>query len=284
MGNVISVRNLSKYFGKEKALEGMNFEVEQGEIFGFLGPSGAGKTTTIKILTGQLRATDGEAEIFGISADKVGQPQHLQRIGVMTDNSGLYQRLSVMDNMKLFAELYGVKPAKKRIREALEMVNMQEEEKKIVSQLSKGMTQRVILARTFLHKPELLFLDEPTAALDPANSMHIHRGLRALQEQGTSIFLTTHDMHEAESLCTKIAFLFDGEVKLLDEPKKLRRQYSDHTITMELHNGEQRVVDQGAPGAAEVAEMMKKNAIASMYTNEPTLGDIFVDVTGRELS
>lgn len=284
MTDIISVKDLTKYFGKEKALEGMSFNVKQGEIFGFLGPSGAGKTTTIKILTGQLRATEGTAEVFGISTDKVNQPEYLQRIGVMTDNSGLYQRLSVKDNMKLFAELYGVKQAKQRIREALEMVNMQEEEKKVVSKLSKGMTQRVILARTFLHKPELLFLDEPTASLDPANSLHIHRGLRALQEQGTSIFLTTHDMYEAESLCSKIAFLFNGEVKLLDEPKRLRRKHADNTLTLELHNGETRIVDKGAPGAGEVASLMKKEEIASMYTNEPTLGDIFVNVTGRELS
>lgn len=284
MENIISVKELTKYFGKERALEGMNFEVKQGEIFGFLGPSGAGKTTTLKILTGQLRATDGTAEIFGTDTKKVNRPEYLQRIGVMTDNSGLYTRLTVKDNMKLFAELYGVKQAEKRIREALEMVNMQDEEKKTVAKLSKGMTQRVILARTFLHKPDLLFLDEPTAALDPANSQHIHRGLQALKEKGTTIFLTTHDMHEAETLCDRIAFLFEGSVKLLDAPKQLRRKYADNTLTLELHNGDSRVVDKGADGAAEVASLMKENAVASMYTNEPTLGDIFVDVTGRELT
>lgn len=284
MPNIISVKQLTKYFGKEKALEGMDFEVEQGEIFGFLGPSGAGKTTTIQILTGQLRATDGEAKIFDVNASQAHRPEYLKRIGVMTDNSGLYGRLTVYENMKLFASLYGVSKPKQRIHEALEMVNMQQEEKKTVSKLSKGMTQRVLLARTFLHEPELLFLDEPTAALDPANSQHIHRGLKALQEKGTTIFLTTHDMYEAETLCDRVAFLFEGAVRLLDAPKKLRRDYADNTLTLELDNGETRVLDKGAAGASEVSAFMKKNAIASMYTNEPTLGDIFVDITGRELT
>ncbi|SDO54503.1 ABC transporter ATP-binding protein [Alkalicoccus daliensis] len=284
MQNIISVKNLTKYFGKEKALEGMNFDVKQGEIFGFLGPSGAGKTTTIQILTGQLRPTDGEAKIFNADTENARKPEFLQKIGVMTDNSGLYGRLSVYENMKLFATLYGVKKPKERIEEALKMVNMQNEQKKTVSKLSKGMTQRIILARTFLHEPELLFLDEPTAALDPVNSQHIHKGLKALQKKGTTIFLTTHDMHEAETLCDRVAFLYKGAVKLLDAPKALRREYADNTMTLELYNGETRVISKGADGAEEVASFMQKNAIASMYTNEPTLGDIFVDITGRELT
>lgn len=283
MEKIISVQSLEKIFSNETALSEMGFSVGKGEIFGFLGPSGAGKTTTIKILTGQLQPTTGEAFVFGVPSTKINSPEYLQKIGVMTDNSGLYQRLTVLENLKLYCELYDVDNGSKRIDEVLEMVNLMEAKKKTVSKLSKGMTQRVILARAFLHKPELLFLDEPTAALDPANSKHIHEGLMELNRNGTTIFLTTHDMNEAELLCHRVAFLNKGKVQLLDEPKVLRRQYSDETVTLELKDGEKVVLSNGAESAQEMYEYMSKNQIVSMYSNEPTLGDIFVDVTGREL-
>ena len=134
-----------------------------------------------------------------------------KKIGVLTDNSGLYSRLSIYDNLKLYCELYEV--PEKRIDEVLEIVNLKNEKKKIVSKLSKGMLQRVTLARTLLHEPELLFLDEPTSALDPVNSQHIHNGLRELNARGTTIFLTTHDMNEAELLCDRVAFLNKGQIQ-----------------------------------------------------------------------
>ncbi|MFB5663507.1 ABC transporter ATP-binding protein [Alteribacillus sp. HJP-4] len=281
MENIIHVDGLKKEFANKTALEDMDFSVKKGEIFGFLGPSGAGKTTTIKILTGQLEPTTGNASVFHVSAAKINSPRYLKKIGVMTDNSGLYQRLSIYENLKLYCALYGI--PLKRIQEVLEAVNLQGEEKKTAAKLSKGMMQRVILARALLHEPDLLFLDEPTAALDPATSILIHKELRKLNEKGTTIFLTTHDMNEAEELCDRVAFLFDGRVKLLDEPKSLRRSFSDNTITVELKNGGNIVMKNGPESAGELYKYMTEDQVISMRTNEPTLGDIFVNVTGRAL-
>ncbi|UTR17014.1 ABC transporter ATP-binding protein [Salipaludibacillus sp. LMS25] len=283
MNATISVKELNKHFTHERALDGLTFNVKQGEIFGFLGPSGAGKTTTIKILTGQLPPTDGKATIFNVDCKSVSTPKYLKRMGIMTDNSGLYQRLSVYENLKLYAQLYEVPNPTKRINDVLEIVNLSEAKKKQVSKLSKGMTQRVLLARAILHEPELLFLDEPTAALDPSNSQHIHNGLRELNKKGTTIFLTTHDMFEAETLCDRVAFLNKGRVQLLDEPRKLRRQFSDNTVTVELANGEKRVLSMGTESAQPLYDLMKSGEVMAITSNEPTLGDIFVNITGREL-
>lgn len=163
------------------------------------------------------------------------------------------------------------------------MVNLTEDTKKVVSKLSKGMLQRVTLARAFLHEPELLFLDEPTSALDPANSKHIHDGLRKLNEKGTTIFLTTHDMSEAEALCKRVAFLHKGKIQLLDEPRVLRRQFSDTSVTVELKDGRKLNLPGGSKGADEIYNYLSTDQIVSIHSNEPTLGDIFVEVTGREL-
>jgi len=282
MENIIEVQSLEKVFSNQRALEDVNFHVKKGEIFGFLGPSGSGKTTTIKILTGQLNQTSGNATVFGepVSGMKTGEVR--KKIGVLTDNSGLYGRLSIYDNLKLYCELYEV--PEKRIDEVLDIVNLKSEKKKIVSKLSKGMLQRVTLARTLLHEPELLFLDEPTSALDPVNSQHIHNGLRELKARGTTIFLTTHDMNEAELLCDRVAFLNKGQIRLMDEPGKLRKRYSDSTVTVELKNNEKVVLKSTAEDAQQIFNYMSSNNVIAIHSNEPTLGDIFVEVTGRELS
>lgn len=251
------------------------------EIFGFLGPSGSGKTTTIKILTDQLSPTDGNAKVFGIPSTMLRKKGYHKKIGVLTDNSGLYNRLTIYDNLKLYCKLYNV--PLKRIEEVLHIVNLEDEMKMIVSNLSKGMLQRAILARSFLHKPDLLFLDEPTSALDPVNSQRIYKGLRELNKKGTTIFLTTHDMSEAELLCNRVAFLNKGQIQLLDEPKKLRQQFSDSTMTVELADGRKIVMKNGPEDAKKMYEYMASSQVVSIYSNEPTLGDIFVKITGREL-
>ncbi|MDX8046512.1 ABC transporter ATP-binding protein [Gracilibacillus sp. S3-1-1] len=281
MENIVEVNDLAKAFGNKQALNGVSFQVKKGETFGFLGPSGSGKTTTIKILTGQVRQTAGTANVFGIPAMKLAKPAFRQRFGVVTDNSGLYERLTIYDNLKLYADLYHI--AQKRINEVLEMVNLQSEYKTQVQKLSKGMTQRVLLARALLHKPEILFLDEPTSALDPANSKHIHKGLKELNRQGTTIFLTTHDMEEADHLCDQVAFLHKGTVQLLDEPKNLKRQYREDIICVELKSGRELELPLDASSAADIERFISEEIIERISTKEPTLGDIFVEVTGREL-
>lgn len=282
MENIIEVQSLEKIFANQTALEDVNFHVKKGEIFGFLGPSGSGKTTTIKILTGQLNYTSGKATVFGEPVSEMKKGNTRKKIGVLTDNSGLYERLSIYDNLKLYCDLYEV--PQKRIGEVLSIVNLENEKKKAVSKLSKGMLQRVTLARTLLHEPKLLFLDEPTSALDPVNSQHIHNGLRELQARGTTIFLTTHDMNEAELLCDRVAFLNKGQIRLMDAPGKLRKQYSDETVTVELKNEEKVVLKTTDEGARQMFDYMSSNNVVAIHSNEPTLGDIFVEVTGRKLS
>lgn len=282
MENIIEVKNAAKFFGNESALQDLSFQVKKGETFGLLGPSGSGKTTTIKILTAQLRSTAGEACVFGVPTERLKDNEYRKKIGVLTDNSGLYSRLSIYDNLKLYCDLYDVPHM--RIDEVLAMVQLQSEQKKIVSKLSKGMLQRVTLARAFLHKPELLFLDEPTSALDPVNSRHIYKGLENLKREGTTIFLTTHDMNEAETLCDRVAFLNKGSIQLLDQPKRLRKQFSNGTLRVELKDGKEIILDSGPDGAHELFEYMSAGMVESVHSNEPTLGDIFVEVTGRKLS
>ena len=281
MENVIEVKGLAKYYANFKAIEDVQFEVQKGEIFGFLGPSGSGKTTTIKILTGQLNATEGDAFVFGENISVLKNPKARKRFGVLTDNSGLYGRLSVIENLQLYCKLYDLPNSK--VDEALDFVNLNDAGKKKVSALSKGMTQRVNLARAILHEPELLFLDEPTSALDPVNTLHIYNGLRALNNRGTTIFLTTHDMQEADTLCDRVAFLHKGKIQLLDKPSELKKQFADGTVTVELSNNEKVVLRKGSEGAEEMFQLMKENRVQTVHSNEPTLGDIFVKVTGGEL-
>ncbi|RKD73525.1 ABC-2 type transport system ATP-binding protein [Sinobaca qinghaiensis] len=277
----IEVNNVSKVFSNYEALKNLDFKVATGEIFGFLGPSGAGKTTTIKMLTNQLRPTDGEALVLGRSMARNWKDDFQQRMGVLTDNSALYERLSVYENLKLYCDLYDLSYS--RIEEALEMVNLEDTGKKAVGKLSKGMTQRAMLARAFLHAPELLFLDEPTSALDPTNAAHIYKSLRELNKKGTTIFLTTHNMHEAETLCDRVAFLDHGKIQLLDAPQKLRRRFADNTMTIELTTGKKITLDNVPENAKKMYAYMADEQVASVHTNEPTLGDIFVKLTGREL-
>lgn len=281
MENAIEVKGLAKIFSNFKAIEDVNFYVKKGEIFGFLGPSGSGKTTTIKILTGQLEPTEGEALVFGENVSTLKNPSARKRFGVLTDNSGLYGRLTIYENLKLYCQLYDL-PINK-VDEALAFVNLKVESKKRVSTLSKGMTQRVILARAILHEPELLFLDEPTSALDPVNTLHIYNGLRELNKRGTTIFLTTHDMQEADTLCDRVAFLNKGQIQLMDQPSKLKKLFADDTLTLELTNDEKLVLPKNAAGAEEMYQLMKENRVVTVHSNEPTLGDIFVNVTGGEL-
>lgn len=281
MNTVIEVQHLKKIFHKETALQDVSFKIQKGEIFGFLGPSGSGKTTTIKILTAQTDKTDGNVLLFGRPANEMKKSQNRKRFGILTDNSGLYTRLSIEENLLLYSDLYQL--SKTAVKEALEFVNLYTERKKKVSQLSKGMIQRVTLARAIMHKPDLLFLDEPTSALDPVNTQHIYNGLRKLNEMGTTIFLTTHDMSEAEILCDRVAFLHKGKIRAMGSPKELKKEFGDESITVELKNGEVAVIQNGSEDASKLYKWMQSNEVSRIYTNEPTLGDIFMQITGSDL-
>ena len=233
--DILSMQNVSLSFGSTRALDGLSFAVKEGEIFGFLGPSGAGKTTTIKLLTRQLRPGAGEIAVFGAPIARLDSAAY-EQIGILSDNSGVYERMSVYENMKLFADLRGL-PAS-RIGEVLEKVGLADAGKRVAKKLSKGMRQRLILAMAVLHRPRLLFLDEPTAALDPATTAAIHRLLREMNDGGTTIFLTTHNMEEADRLCARVAFLNEGRIAETGVPAQLKLKYAKDRVRVLLEDGE----------------------------------------------
>ncbi|QNO15376.1 ABC transporter ATP-binding protein [Alkalicella caledoniensis] len=280
MDNIISVRSVSKNFKENVAIKNLTFNVKEGEIFGFLGPSGAGKTTTIKLLTSQLIPSGGDAMVFDKHA-YLQKKEVFKQIGVLTDNSGIYERLSVKDNLSLFAEINEV--PKENIAHVLDKVGLLPYQNKEAKKLSRGMKQRLMLARAVLHKPKLLFLDEPTSALDPGTTLEIHRLLRQLNEEGTTIFLTTHNMEEADKLCHRVAFLNEGEIVEMGEPQKLKLKYTNNNIKVILKDDNHVVIKNDKEGAAKINYWMARGDLAAVHSMEPNLEEIFLRLTGREL-
>ncbi|ETT59027.1 ABC transporter ATP-binding protein [Paenibacillus sp. FSL R7-277] len=278
---VIQVEQVRKTFGARDALTEVSFSIPKGEIFGFLGPSGAGKTTLIKILTAQLKPTGGVAKVFDQPAEEMQQSAQKMRFGILTDNSGLYERLSIEENLELYRKLYDL--PRSAVEQVLQFVNLSSDRKKKTNTLSKGMRQRVMLACAIIHEPELLFLDEPTSALDPVNSAHIYKGLRYLNEKGTTIFITTHDMAEAELLCNRVAILYQGRIQTIGSPRELKRQHRENLIRVELTSGEAYELPVDGDTADRIADWMKRGLIERVETKEPSLGDIFIKMTGSEL-
>lgn len=281
MENIISMKNVRKDFKGSTALMNLNFSIAEGEIFGFLGPSGAGKTTTIKLLTSQLIPTSGEVKVFGkdVYANK---KDIVKNVGILSDTSGIYDRLSVLDNLMLYADIYGV--PKKNVLEILEKVGMIADIKKEAKKLSKGMKQRLMIARAVLHKPKLLFLDEPTSSLDPGTTLEIHRLLRKLNEEGTTIFLTTHNMEEADKLCDRVAFLNAGEIVDIGNPAALKLKYTnDHIKVILKDKNKEIMLKNDSEGASKIKAWMEEGRLLAIHSMEPSLEKIFLNLTGREL-
>lgn len=227
----IEAQNLTRTFGTVRAVDGLTFTVEQGEVLGFLGPNGAGKTTTIRLLTGQLRPTSGSARVAG--CDVVTEREALKpRIGVVFEHLNIYERLSGRDNLLFAARLYGVPVA--AVSEALERVGLTERAGGRVATYSNGMKQRLLIARALLHRPEVLFLDEPTKGLDPNVSREIRNLVAGLAAEGVTVFLTTHYMEEADRLSHRVAILDRGRIVALDTPANLKsEQGSGQPVTLE---------------------------------------------------
>lgn len=272
--NVIEVKQLSKSFQKTVALQGCDFSVRKGEIFGFLGPSGAGKTTTIKLLTGQLKSDGGDIQILG---EKPFSSKTKSRIGIMSDNSGLYEKMSVYDNLLLFAKIYDID--KRCIEKVLEEVDLLDAKKQLVSQLSKGMKQRLIFARTIIHSPSLLFLDEPTANLDPSTANEVREIIKKLNAKGTTVFLTTHNMEEADEMCHRVAFLNHGHIIESGHPEDLKLKYSKKQIRMKTSQE-----DYTIPLDPKLLkqELEHIDELLMIHSIEPTLKEVFLTLTKEE--
>lgn len=229
--SALSAVGLSKRFGGRAAFEGVSFEVGRGEVFGFLGPNGAGKTTTVRTLATLIEPTDGSATVAGIPLAPENGVEIRRRIAVMPESPGLYLRLSVEENLICFARLYELAQPETRIGRALEAVNLVERRGDPCGSLSKGLRQRVSLARALLSNPEILFLDEPTSGLDPVAARDVHDLIEALRREGVTIFLTTHRLDEAERLCDRVAIL-NTTLLSIGRPGELRDRLFAPTLTV----------------------------------------------------
>lgn len=280
MEKVVQISNIHQKFGEKTVLENINMDVKQGEILGLLGPSGAGKTTLIKILTGQLKPTSGTAMVFGKNSGNLTGADYSQ-IGMMMDNFGLYDRMSCYDNLLFFAKLYGI--SKTKITESLERVGLLEAKKTMASNLSKGMRSRLLLARVLMTEPKILFLDEPTSGLDPATTEDIHKVILEEKKKGVTIFLTTHNMTEAEKLCDHIALLNDGKIVEYDEPKELCRRYNHQKrILVHLYDGTDLVLAQDMEGMRKLTKYWEQEEVETIHSTEPNLETVFMELTGRK--
>ncbi len=282
---MIEVKDLTFSYGKDKqALHGLDFTVEDGEIFGFLGPNGSGKSTTQKILTGILRGYGGRVSLFGEDRNNIHTQDFFQKIGVLFEFPYLYANLSAIDNLHYFSSFY----PKEQLREAEELLEELEFKKDFlrrpVSSYSKGMRQRVSMARALISNPKLLFLDEPTSGLDPAGAVLFRRIIEKERQKGTTVFVTTHNMFDADLLCDRVAFLSNGNIVALDTPGNLKEQNSSRSIVVEyVYQGrrEERTIEAselkaGIPFACD--------ELISVHSQEPTLEDIFIRYAGRGLS
>lgn len=279
--SLIKVDGLKKSFSHEQALKGISFQVEKGEIFGLLGPSGSGKTTTIKIMTGEFDATDGEVEVNDTGQKDFSKTSYVKNLGILSDKSSLYERLTVKDNLELFQKLYNA--PKKRVDEVLKEVGLETEKNKRVSKLSKGMKQRILLCKAVLHKPDILFLDEPTSALDPTTTEKIHDMLENLRDEGTTIMLTTHNMDEATRLCDNVAFLYEGEIQDYGSPAALRHKYKKNVIHLTFDDGQIQTVERNMENENIVQDAVSNDEVIDIRTDFPTLGEVFKKVTGKGL-
>lgn len=281
---MIRVQDVYLKYPSKKAdtIQGISFEVKRGEIFGFLGPSGAGKSTMQKILTGVLRNYRGTVRVFDNEV-KNRTRDYYEKIGVDFEFPNFYSKFSALENLNYFASLYNTKPTDPM--ELLERVGLQNDADKKVGEYSKGMKMRLSFVRCIMHRPELLFLDEPTSGLDPNNARTLKDMILEQKAEGKTIILTTHNMHDAEELCDRVAFIVDGKIKALNTPHALRQSKADTKVTFSFMKDRQEIekscllAELGKSTEFETA--LKTGVLKSIHSKEQTLEDVFIALTGR---
>ena len=279
MSAEIRITDVRHRFGEQEVLKGIQLDVQKGEIFGLLGPSGAGKTTLINIMTGQLTPSAGHVEILGKKSTALSGEDYMQ-IGIMMDNFGLYERMSAFDNLKFYEMIDG--RDSKKIMQILEYVGLKDAAKKKVSALSKGMRNRLSFARVLLRSPRVMFLDEPTSGLDPMTVEAIHDLILREKEKGTTIFLTTHNMHEAEKLCDHIALLNEGNIVEFGPPNEICRRYN-HQKKLQIHlkDGNDLLLGHTPESGEKIAELLRAGELETIHSTEPNLETVFMELTGK---
>jgi len=281
----ITAHDLTYAYNHTLSVDHVNFEVGEGEIFAYLGPNGAGKSTTIKMLTGQIKPKSGKATLLGM--DIAHEANKIQRhIGVAFETTNLYEQMSAVENLNLFAHLFGVKIDAMAL---LEQVGLAQRGKDRVSNFSKGMKQRLMVARAIVNTPRILFLDEPTEGLDPNSAKSIRDLIVQTSKTGTTVFLTTHDMHEADLISHRVAFINTGKIVALDTPYKLKQHYGKRRLKLEIENGdgsiESRTVELDSTDTGEaVKHLLDNQKVVTVHSEEATLEDIFIRITGRGLA
>ncbi|HAJ38267.1 MAG TPA: ATP-binding protein [Chloroflexi bacterium] len=269
----------------QPAIRNLTFAIAPGEVFGFLGPSGAGKSTTQRILIGLLRGYQGCVTVMGRDLKAWGV-DYYQHVGVTFELPNYFTRLTALENLTYFGALYQRQGAAPRA--LLEMVGLGDSADLQVAHFSKGMKNRLGIARALLHDPDLLFMDEPTSGLDPVNARMVKALIKAQQQAGKTIFLTTHNMTVADELCDRVAFLVDGEIRLMEAPRQLKLRYGRPAVRIDVGNNDNGVTRREFPLAelganAEFLALLQQGHLETIHTQEATLEDIFVQVTGRTL-
>ena len=283
---MIQVRNLSYTYpgSKEPVLKEISFDIERGEIFGFLGPSGAGKSTTQKVLNGLLKGYEGSVEVNGTNLEHMDRSFY-EKIGVAFEFPNLYLKLTALENLQLFASFF--KSATRDPEELLDLVGLSGDRDTRVSAFSKGMKMRLNFIRSLLNRPEILFLDEPTAGLDPGNARIMKDIILKLQQEGVTIFLTTHHMDDAGELCKRLAFMVEGSLPVIDSTSALKLRHGEKKLRVTYTKGDDTLTGEfpmeGLANNKHFQEILKSRDVQTIHTMEASLEDIFIRVTGQSL-
>lgn len=270
-------------YNPEATIKGINFSIQKGEVFGFLGPSGSGKSTTQKILYKHLPKFKGGVSIMGKDLNSWDKGFY-QKIGVCFELPNHYLKLSALENLTFFSSFYPKKP--RPFEALLEKVGLKEDGHKRVAEFSKGMKMRLNFIRSIMHDPDILFLDEPTAGLDPVNARTIKNIIKDLREQGKTIFLTTHSMFDADELCDRVALITNGQLNAIDSPENLKLQYGRRKVQVQLE-GQKEFFEYDLDNLGKnqaFLSLLAENNIRTIHSKEATLEEVFIQITGKSLT